>query len=503
MDEDPSIASDMEWLRRLQHHPHLRSVCEACEGLEYRLGKLLEDGTPCALHAACAQILRERSLLSSFGTGPLAGILRDAENIMEKMTDGTYGTPSAMIGIDGNWVLETAFVGEVVVVPRGFDVENVRSLRAGLADCAIYVCNDRPTVGELNRWGDEECLIVSSGGGSNTEEWNFASSSSMPYVNCVRRGFDQLLQHEGQVVMVRPGQGEVIMVRPSSPVSPGDRTLGRCSHPSAMIGIDGNWVLEGAFLGEVVLVPKDFDVENVRSLRAGLADCAIYVCAHRPTVGELSRWGDEKCLIVSSEGSSTSEDWDVASAGSMAYVNGVRWGFDQLVHHAGQVVTVRPSSPTSPPDPPGFVAPPPGWLRSRATELDHASILDFLWSAVTHPNNRRLAAHYLLWSTESEPECSGLCDELRKWEDRTRLEGDIEEARRFPHKQYPEGKVPLGASSIIRALGRFGAAKERGDSEYALYLARALPNEALAQLLERIALALGAPRETDDDGRGA
>ena len=206
---------------------------------------------------------------------------------------------------------------------------------------------------------------------------------------------------------------------------------------------------------------------------------------------------------MSSEGSSASKDWRLASAKSLAYVNGVRWGFDQLVSHAGQVVTVRPSSPTSRPDPSGFVPPPPGWLRSHASELDHASVLDFLWSAVTHPNTRRLAAHYLLWSIESEPECSGLCGELRKWEDRTQFEGDIEEARRFPHKQYPEGKVPLGASSIMRALGRFGAAKERGDFEYALYLARALPNETLAQLLERIAVAQRAPRETCDGGRGA
>ncbi len=207
MDEDPSIASELEWLRRVQQHPHARSICLACKGLEYRLWKLLKDATPRAIKAACAQILRERSLLLSFGPGPPVGILRDAESIMEDMTHGTYGTPSATIGIDGNWVHKSAFLGEVVVVPKGFNVENVRSLRAGLADCAVYVCDHRPTVGDLNRWGDEECLIVSSGGGSTSEDWNFASAGSMAYVNGVRRGFDQLLQHERQVVVVRPGEG--------------------------------------------------------------------------------------------------------------------------------------------------------------------------------------------------------------------------------------------------------------------------------------------------------
>jgi len=234
-----------------------------------------------------------------------------------------------------------------------------------------------------------------------------------------------------------------------------------------IVVVDGNWSQSEMILGEIIPV-KEAPSRVLRETSEGIP---VFLYRGRPSVAELANWPKIGCMIVASSGGLRSEDMNYASSQGLRYINGIgEEQYEGLVAMRGRVVRVTP----------------PDVMRDRVSlegAEDSLPAISFILHLFRDSANRRFALHFLYWAIGDHP--SALRDALSSRLDLTHFEADVAEAREYDPRDYSESLDCSDSSGILRALGRLGAARERGEDANAKSILTALPAELRAPLGQR------------------
>jgi len=105
---------------------------------------------------------------------------------------------------------------------------------------------------------------------------------------------------------------------------------------------EANWTMKKPISGMIRILPANFNLDEVLTLRNGFLGTIIYVITGKATVIQLNRWPESNCFIISTEGGPTSEELNFAKHSRMQYINGASEYLKDLVDYDGKFINLIP-----------------------------------------------------------------------------------------------------------------------------------------------------------------
>ena len=253
-------------------------------------------------------------------------------------------------------------------------------------------------------------------------------------------------------------------------------------HPLNIDLSEANWSVRQTIVGKIKRVTGQLGLIDMASLRGGYFGNMIYLMDARPSVHELLDWPYKNSIIVSSGGGSASEEMNYARSEGIPYINAVTGRcFSNLARLDGKIVRLFCSSPTQIEDREVKAV-----ARLLPTETTFLQPIEYINQLATQPRVREMAYACLVWCVEETKAGAAIYEQLKTLISAERYEHHVNEARRIPIKRYTKGYKIKMVSQVIRALGRFAAARERRDFDYAQEIAQAFPCESLVETLTSV-----------------
>lgn len=270
---DETVKYHMEWMKRLTDRGriHLGGLERCTGGLITHLeeiirkksaGKAREVWDSMAQYSHVLRACREQG--AGFMLVGLESRMERIESLAKRHRHAEHKPADAAeekaglvsVALPGaNWSLKQPLIGRLKVIPAGKDIRRLLSSRAGDTDCVIYLLEStRATIVELIEWPDKNSYVVSSSGGANSEEMNFARSEGRIYVNGAAPYFESLKRLDGRQVILRPADvtpaapPRVAPVNVESTLSVGDDSLSPTAYINRVVTNSTNREITYAFL---------------------------------------------------------------------------------------------------------------------------------------------------------------------------------------------------------------------------------------------------------------
>ncbi len=110
--------------------------------------------------------------------------------------------PTIVVLNESNWSVKQQIFGRIKCVSSHPDLNELMSLRGGYFGTMIYLMGTRPSIPELLGWPDKQSVIVSTIGGENSEDMNYARSVRLPYINSAQGYYEDLRRLDGKTVIL-------------------------------------------------------------------------------------------------------------------------------------------------------------------------------------------------------------------------------------------------------------------------------------------------------------